>query len=109
MAYKFFEVIKYHVTLGTETGGGYSAAINCIGSHPNEHMFILFSSHNSLPQNSSIIEANKIIGHMYVPSQQYAWYLDLLRNEGPIYATVNDSNPNGNILATASEPVGEGE
>lgn len=109
MATKSFEVKKYYVFIRAKMGGGRCATIECIGSHAFESMYINFYPHNSPPQNVSIIETKKTIGHIQEPTEQYAWYLDLLRNEGPIYARVDDSNPHFNSLSTSSEPVGEGE
>ena len=52
---------------------------------------------------------DKIEATLFVPEAQYVWYLDLLRNEGPVCATVNSLTPELNCLYTLDERVGEGE
>ena len=44
----------------------------------------------------------------YCPSDQYPDFIDLLRNEGPIYLNFSDGNKMG-YLSTLAEPVGDGE
>jgi hypothetical protein len=38
-----------------------------------------------------------------------ALFVDLLRNEKPVFAGLDSQNPDGNLLATYPEPVGEAE
>jgi hypothetical protein len=45
----------------------------------------------------------------YLPADQYLWYVDMLRNEKPVFAYVNKDNPGWNRIHTGQEPVGEGE
>lgn len=109
MAEKSFEIKSYGVYLGSR-GTGYNN-IMCWGAEPDHNFTIFFVSDiSSAPHNKGFIEPNKVVGHIYVPERQYAWYLDLLRNEGPVYAVVNDERPDfENRLRTGAEPVGEGE
>ena len=49
---------------------------------------------------------------VWVPEDRYPWYLDLLRNEGPIWVQVQPAAVYGqNVvrLTTSQEPTGEGE
>jgi hypothetical protein len=46
---------------------------------------------------------------MYLPSEMYPWYVDLLRNEKPVHAMVDSDEPTRNRLYTGREPVGEEE
>jgi hypothetical protein len=100
MAEKSFEVIGYRVDLGHR--GTPLNSITCWGAEADHRFTIFFASDiSSAPRNQGIIEPNKVIGHIYVPERQYAWYLDLLRNEGPIYAMVDDQRPDfANSLRT---------
>ena len=44
----------------------------------------------------------------YCPSGQYPDYIDLLRNEGPVYLNFSEGNKLG-YLSTQAEPVGDGQ
>ena len=48
-------------------------------------------------------------GWLYRPSSEYAWYLDLLRNEEPVWAHIEESSPYDHCLTSEQETVGEGE
>jgi hypothetical protein len=58
---------------------------------------------------NSYNESSKI-GLAYQPISQYANYLDLIRNEKPIYVTFRpEDSPPIFVVYCASEPPGEGE
>jgi len=111
MARKRFEVKEYRVFLGTKLGVGRCAQIDCIGSdETSELLYLMFWPKNiPVPQNRSIINQSRVVGHMNLPSKQYPWYVDLLRNEAPIWAMIDDTDPESNTISTTSEPVGEEE
>ncbi|MFX1451498.1 MAG: hypothetical protein ACFFCM_11685 [Promethearchaeota archaeon] len=49
---------------------------------------------------------------IYIPpeqSYQFSWYVDILRNEKPVYVYVSSTHPIDNSVYTGKEPVGEGE
>lgn len=48
-------------------------------------------------------------GIVILPLEQYSWYVDMLRNESPVYAKIYTNAPNGISLYTGLEPIGEGE
>ena len=48
-------------------------------------------------------------GIMILPVTQYSWYVDMLRNESPVYAQIHTHAPNAIMLYTGLEPTGEGE
>jgi hypothetical protein len=58
----------------------------------------------ALPPNSS---ANGI-ALLHFPMTHYAAVIDLLRNEAPLFVTLNTDNGIG-VLSTGDEPVGEEE
>jgi hypothetical protein len=41
--------------------------------------------------------------------EHFPYYLDLLRNEKPLYMRLSDDAPDTNTLTTSNEPVGDGE
>ena len=49
---------------------------------------------------------------IYIPAEQsyqFSWYIDVLRNEKPVYVYLSSTSPISNCLYTGREPVGEGE
>jgi hypothetical protein len=63
---------------------------------------------NDAGENVSVVTPERLFGTLQVPAEQYPWYIDLLRNEKPVWARVFDE-PALNALTTLTEPVGEGE
>jgi hypothetical protein len=49
------------------------------------------------------------VGAIFVPFSELYQYVDIARNEKPLYASLNSDNPNWMSLTTSAEPVGEGE
>jgi len=48
-------------------------------------------------------------GHMFVPFESIPVFIDMLRNEKPIYAHLRGDKPEWTSITTTKEPVGEGE
>lgn len=46
---------------------------------------------------------------IFAPIDRYAMFVDILRNEKPVYASFNSDHPEWNALTTSNEPVGEQE
>ena len=114
MTHKTFEVVNYSVTLKSRMGIDYIRCISAEVDRPDityNYLDIHFMSDiDSAPPNKGKIEGDYISGHLYVPAERYVWYLDLLRNEKPIYADIDSEHPNNmNGIRTGLEPVGEGE
>jgi hypothetical protein len=49
------------------------------------------------------------VGAVFVPFAQMPVYVDIVRNEGPVYARLDSDHPETMCLTTSEEPVGEGE
>ena len=113
MAVRSFEVTTYDIRLArrldTHAEGHlvrYNASITCRGS---DHMLIIyFLDENSYIPNNAFYP-NQKRGTSYLPRVQYQSYIDVLRNEKPIYCFLNSSYPLQNGLYTGAEPVGENE
>jgi hypothetical protein len=113
MSYKLFEIKRYQVYLGpslytsadAQSGKRFAALIMCFGAS-NESVDIFFPAEDSAPF-SSTTSLDPPRGTIAAPKEQYAWYLDLLRNEAPVYAII-ESDPQLNRLK-CNEPVGGGE
>lgn len=114
-----FDVTHYNVGLPgfpgrtgvpgqTVSGSQSSAVIRCIGKYEGVELrlhVVFIPPGESMPDN----EYDKRNGWLYRPSSDYAWYLDLLRNEEPIRARINEARPFSHWLGTRRELVGEGE
>ena len=57
-------------------------------------------------------EPNTKQANIYIPaeqSEQFSWYIDILRNEKPVYVYLSAPTPSSNCIYTGREPVGEAE
>ncbi len=71
-------------------------------------LYILFRSLEGMPDNS-YNESSKI-GVAYEEFSRFQYYLDLVRNEKPIYVTFSpEATTPAYVVYCASEPPGEGE
>lgn len=113
MTIKQFTVENYSIKLGDEMsatwGGVPIKARGIVACHGGDHRFIAYFLSESSPVPDSVyVEANKV-GAVFRPFEEMGAYVDLLRNEKPVYAYLNSSRPEWNNLGTSLEPVGEEE
>jgi len=113
MAVVRFEIDKYQVTLGADLPSIVSdmdskvvAIIGCYGKGV-QLMINFVESGNQLPL-ADYDEAKKT-GAIFVPIAQFAYYVDLLRNEKPVFGYCNSERPEWSNISTSHESVGEGE
>lgn len=59
--------------------------------------------------NETLVRTNGVFGHVHLPFACYAAWLDLLRNEGPLQASISDNNARANGLSTGREPASSGD
>ena len=72
-------------------------------------LYLLFQSDPTEMPDNSFNEGIKI-GVAYEEFSRFQYYLDLVRNEKPIYVTFNPgASPPSYVVYCASEPPGEGE
>jgi hypothetical protein len=108
-----FEVITYDIRLARRRDKHvpgnlvrYNASITCHGSAYT--LTIYFLDEQSFVPNNAFDPGQKR-GTSYLPTSQYQWYVDLLRNEKPVYCFLDSSYPLQNGIYTGAEPVGENE
>ncbi len=53
--------------------------------------------------------SSSVVGAILLPFKEMAPFVDLVRNEKPVYAYMNSDRPQWNNLKTSLEPVGEEE
>jgi hypothetical protein len=104
-----FEVKHYQITMGTDLASIESgrvvkvcAIIGCFG---NEYKLMINFVAENEGQPKAIYDENKKVGAMYVPITRLASYVDLLRNEKPIYAHLSDK-AEWITIGTGLEPAG---
>ena len=111
-----FEIKTYRIWLwkgikspwGDDLVPTFPAIIYSAGE-PNQILNIIFcSGYEVLPANIVNIIDSNILASLYIPSEQFQWYIDTLRNEKPVYALIFEE-PEAIIVSTSEEPVGEGE
>lgn len=115
MPAKTFEVTRYVLNMGwknTASWGGVTIQIQgyvaCSGADGSR--LIVYGLHPTSPTPATpVYNVSGNVGALFVPFSEISNYVDLVRNEKPVYAYLNSDNPNWISLRTSSEPVGEEE
>jgi hypothetical protein len=86
--------------------------VRCSGIEPQTReeyfMDVLFLSPDSpFPAPTIELENNK--GYMFMPMSDMLAFVDILRNEKPIFGHLRPDKPEWTSVTTTQEPVGEGE
>ena len=113
MATKTFQVKKYELILGDAMEAVWRGVpikargiLDCRGA--THHLLIYFLNPDSQEPHPIYDPANKV-GAIFLRFSEMAQFVDLVRNEKPVYAYLNDSNPEWNSISTSKEPVVEAE
>lgn len=109
-----FEVKTYQVLMGKAIGVGFSglnhaaATISCRGP-ANEQLLIVFAATQAQADaGGNFTDLAGRRGGIVAPMSSFGSYVDILRNEGPIYAQIDSGAPNNlNLLKTGAEPVAD--
>ena len=114
MAIKSFEVTSYKMALGhgmTATWSGTQISIRgyvaCYGS--DNYRFIAYFLNDNSPVPGPVYHVPNKVGAIFLPFKEMPPFVDLVRNEKPVYAYMNSDRPEWNSLKTSQEPVGEEE
>ena len=111
MATTTFEISSYDVELARrldlEAETACCAMITCHGA--DGKALVLCFVHPDSPVRENEYDPGSGVGSSYLPAEQYGWYLDILRNEKPVFARMHSEKPQWNKVFTGAEPVGEGE
>jgi len=113
MAAKSFLVTHYKVALGHAMSATWSGKkikirgyVACYGS---DHRFIAYFLTDDSPVPGPVyVVANKV-GAIFLPFDEMPPFVDMVRNEKPIYAYLNSDHPEWICIKTSEEPVGEEE
>jgi hypothetical protein len=86
--------------------------VRCSGVEPksseNYAMDVIFLAPDS-PFPAPTFEPDNKKGYMFMPISDIAAFVDILRNESPIYGHLRGDKPEWTSVTTTQEPVGEGE
>ncbi len=115
MPSKTFAVTTYVLNVGhknTATWGttqiqiqGYVACYGEDGSR-----LIVYGLHPSSPvPPAPVYNVSGNVGAVFVPFTELHNYVDIVRNEKPVYARLDSDHPDWMSLSTSQEPVGEEE
>jgi hypothetical protein len=110
-----FEVKKYILRLGHKMKSTWDGTeieaqgiLACYGEHP--HRFIVYGLHPNSPMPpTAVCNWSVRLGAIFVPFEDFPAYVDIVRNEKPVYARITTDDPDSMALDTDMEPVGEGE
>lgn len=108
-----FEINKYQVTLGPDLPSIISdfdsKVVGIIGCYGKEHQLMINFVENGASIPKSQYDEKKKTGAIFLPLATMPYYIDLLRNEKPVFAYCNSEQPEWTNISTSHEPVGEGE
>lgn len=108
-----FEVKEYMVILRQLEHMDFAGAdvhlkgiVRCIG---DEYTLDVYCCADGSDFPQPVFNAEEKKGFMFVPFADLPVFVDLLRNEKPIYAHLRGDKPEWTSITTTKEPVGEGE
>jgi hypothetical protein len=108
-----FEISSYKISLGDKITTGFGGRtimargiISCRG--PGYRIAAYFLSDDSpIPDATTSTQGDWAA--IFLPPELMALWIDLLRNERPLYGYINTGIPGLTNLSTSLEPVGESE
>jgi hypothetical protein len=109
-----FEVKTYQVLLGKTIGVGFTnlnyaaATIDCRGAGGEQLLIVFAATQAQADVGGNFTDLTRKRGGVVAAMSSFPAYIDLLRNEGPVFAQVDSGSPNTlNLLKTGAEPVAD--
>ena len=113
MARETFLVKRYKVKVGYSLTATWSGTVikaqGVLACYGADLRFIMYFLRDDSPVPDPIYHVQNKVGAIFLPFSHMAHYVDLVRNEKPIYAYLNSDKPAWNNISTSKEPVGEEE
>ena len=113
MATKTFQVTSYKMALGhaiSATWSGKKIKIRgYVACYGGDHRFIGYFLTNDSPVPNPVYVVDNKVGAIFLPFDEMPLFVDMLRNEKPVYAYLNSNHPEWISIKTSKEPVGEEE
>ncbi len=110
---KRFEIDEYKIRLSHSLKANIKGVqiiargiVSCYGEGLRLIVYFL-DDYSKVPE--PYFDVEKDDGTLFLPFEQISAYVDLLRNEKPVYGYLNSEVPHYNSITTSKEPVGEEE
>lgn len=108
-----FEIKQYMIIwrqMEPRSFGGVSAKIRAIVrcSGAEYKMDVFFLAPDS-PYPPPVFQPGEKKGYMFMPISDIMPFVDMLRNESPVFGHLRGDKPEWTSVTTSNEPVGEGE
>ncbi|MFQ5889532.1 MAG: hypothetical protein ACE5JR_05715 [Gemmatimonadota bacterium] len=108
-----FPLENYQISLGdglTSTWGDQTIrARGVIGCYGTDYRLILYFLTEDSPVPKPLFIERACLGAIFLPFRDYPAYIDLLRNEKPVYGSIDTEDPTQHHISTLHEPIGEEE
>ena len=114
MAIRIFEITGYKIKLGYRMSATFGVTtlkalgiISLMGTD-KQRINVYFLHDDSQVPNPAITNRGKW-GNIFLPKEMMPIWLDMVRNEKPLYGHINTEVPKLTNISTSEEPVGEEE
>ena len=114
MAIRNFPVTSYTIKLGDKMAASFggttiraSGIVSCIG--PDNQRIVAYFLADDSPVPAPTTTVGGKWGPIFVPKEMMGQWVDMLRNEQPLFGYINTDHPEWTNLSSSAEPVGEEE
>lgn len=109
-----FEIKTYDVLLGEKIGVGFPNLnyacgwISCKGAGGEQLLIVFAPSQAAVDAAGTFTDIVRKRGGIVAPMSSFWNYIDILRNEAPVYGQIESTQPESlNLLKITAEPVGD--
>ena len=114
MAIRNFKISKYAIKLGDRleaTFGGTTikarGIVSCMGPDNQRVVAYFLADDSPIPAPTTTIGGKW--GPIFLPKELMGQWVDMVRNEKPLYGYIDTAHPERTQVSTSNEPVGEEE
>jgi len=114
MGIRRFQITSYRVKLSDKLSATFGGTkikargiISCIGSDNQRIVAYFLTDDSPVPAPTTTLEGKW--GPVFLPKEIMGQWVDMLRNEKPIFGYINTDHPEWTYISTSAEPVGEEE
>ena len=114
MAVHRFPIQTYSIKLGDKLSATFSGTtiqargiVSCMG--PDNLRVVVYFLTDDSPVPKPTVTVNGKWGPIFLPKEMIGPWVDMLRNEKPLFGYINTDRPEWTSVSTTDEPVGEGE
>ena len=114
MGIRKFQITSYKITLGDKLAATFDGTtikirgvISCIGPDNQRIVAYFLADDSPVPAPTTTREGKW--GPVFLAKEIMDQWVDMLRNEKPIFGYINTDHPEWTHISTSQEPVGEEE